>query len=726
MFSWRVTIPSLQGSFTISLDHGILADRLASSHTVGNLNNVKAACLAWLSLLGDSPLGAKPNSCLYRFFRDICTDYRMTVRNTSSLADRLLRSLERAPDGTLFISEYIPEFQRLPIFGEYLEFGRTGSPLLLQYILSFLWFSKKGYYEDSEFETTALRRWRQTEEELGNIIVPPWVSNLKKVLSWIFRDWKGGPFLPKHGSGSVAERAVHGVIAKNRILSMTPAQLYLAKKAGYSLAEGCDSSEHVSFVNQVPNSLRTSCLMFVPKDYKTDRAICMEPTGFMYTQQAVRLWLESYLEDSVLKRHIVLKDQTHNQRASSFGSATGLVDTIDLSSASDCVLWDLIRSGFPTQLVRYLSATRTSTVALPDGTVASVKKYAPMGSSLCFPIQSVLFSAIVLMVTFAQGYGRRWDDASALAELDLDLAYQSLFSSKFDSASDKYQPFLAYGDDIVLDHRTTSSVIECLIKLGFKVNTGKSFMGDSAFRESCGEFYLLGKTVTPYFLKLDKIDRVMCVETLSGLIDHANKAYDHGYLHLRRFLINVGLRYSTEFRVSNGYNPILFSSDRNESLAFYTPRPRNAHLKVRRWKFGMSPMLTGTNVSYQRDEYRRVTIRQAKKVVSPDIREPKLPNEKKGKLVYGEFDDYYYNTWWRSRYSSASHSEASSHLEEPSRLRHVHFGLNDSYYYEPGSGSLYYEPTTLARSLRDASFSSGTAKVDTLGTGWSWGWTPSS
>jgi hypothetical protein len=197
----------------------------------------------------------------------------------------------------------------------------------------------------------------------------------------------------------------------------------------------------------------------------------MEPSAYMWAQQAVRLWYEDYLSRSVLRKHVVLQDQSKNQWACRFGSFTNRVDTIDLSSASDSVLWLLVKKIFPAKVLKHLLATRTDTVELPDGSEFKVSKFAPMGSALCFPVQSTIYSAVILMVAMTRRFGVDWREPGVFKGLDLDVLYKMTFMDKLsDEDSHKYQPFYAYGDDLICDERITSNVIDALTELAFKVN----------------------------------------------------------------------------------------------------------------------------------------------------------------------------------------------------------------------------------------------------------------
>lgn len=632
MYTSRVHVPSREGGFELNLSLGPFTEQLLTQHGELNLANVRFCITAWTALLGDSPLDLKPNKTINRFIKSLLADYRLMIKTYSELADKIVRSIRNTAQG-LFIETFVHEMQHTPVFREYLHFTRTGDPVVLKYILSFLWFGKKAYYQDPDFDTIALHKWREVEYRLASIQLPSWVGQLKRIMTFLLKGFTYDEFLPKHGGGAVSEANCRGVSEKNWEMTLTRGQMWTFIKDSIFFPRDVEFPwiNRTRGLSECEDSiaLRISRMKFVPKDYKTARSICMEPAAFMWTQQAVRRWVEDHIgQHYVLRRHVYLHDQRMNQRAAMIGSKTGQVDTIDLSSASDSVLWLLIKAIMPAKLLRFLSATRSRLVRLPDGSVHQMHKFAPMGSALCFPIQCLVYTAIVLMVSVAQAYGRQWDSPTSLDGIDLEVAYEQLFSPS--CTGNRFHPFYVYGDDIALDKRTTSNTIACLRSLGFSVNTEKSFTGDSAYRESCGKHYCNGSDVSPYLFKVKEVAKQVCVATLSGVIDAANRAGDYGYNNLRSHLIGFVLHYPIQgyvTREEGGLNPILFTSDRECTFAIHSEVPRNTHLQRRNW----GPRARGTSRDYQRAEYRSMTVRPLQRAEYCD-------------------DSYALTQWWRARY----------------------------------------------------------------------------
>jgi hypothetical protein len=113
-------------------------------------------------------------------------------------------------------------------------------------------------------------------------------------------------------------------------------------------------------------------------------------------------------------------------------------------------------------------STRTTAAELPSGERILLKKFATMGSALCFPMESMVFCTIVYMA-IAKARGEYLPSHETLKSLEGKVS--------------------VYGDDIIVPREYTQPVISLLETFGLKVNRSKSF-SDSHFRESCGaEWY---------------------------------------------------------------------------------------------------------------------------------------------------------------------------------------------------------------------------------------------
>lgn len=331
-------------------------------------------------------------------------------------------------------------------------------------------------------------------------------------------------------------------------------------------------------------------LQSVPKSWKTDRIISMET--------ALRMWLQSGFKDflfSILKKkmsplayHYFVTSDWCNAEKACEGSCTGWYTTTDLSSASDCVrhaltkawfqdscvaeILDLVRSDYtlvPVGNARLSKAKRRNMQKLRSGNEPvcdtelmvrgdyvkwPIKKEAPMGSAVCFPIEVIVFAAI-LEVIHRQHPGT-------------------------------FKEYFVYGDDMVHDTIIAHLVWARLTDLGFTPNIKKSFGNapawdeeDIFFRESCGAEWLNGVDVAPvrlsrkfsgfaiptdirsYFAKelglrtaknksakkgrsgyRPKVSRAETVTRINAEISLANRFYENNYTTARCYILDHLLR----------------------------------------------------------------------------------------------------------------------------------------------------------------------------------------
>lgn len=501
-----------------------------------------------------------------------------------------------------------------PVFKEYLQYYKTGDPLCLRYVLTFLSFLKKAEYHEDDFNTIAFREWVAVEEKLKQLELPD-INALKSIISAILPEPDPQNWYPKFGPGAVSEPGFRGVVLKASNLGYHPrlARAFTSYTMGAEHAIGTVIADgHDWSVRPISSDIST--LRFVPKDMRKSRSICMEPNSFMYFQQLVKNQLYEAIEGSLLNRRIPLYDQGVNRLLATYGSVTNRVDTIDLSAASDSVHVDLVRKLFPRKWLYFLLATRTRKVLVPDGTVVEVHKFAPMGSALCFPVQSLIFATVCIYSMMQRsGIVNSLSENVHPSTVRKFLRYRVASGPLSDDESrPDFEAFSVFGDDIICDSKVTDSVTEVLTSLGFKVNEGKSFVGLQASRESCGVFANRGNDVTPWRYTIGWYSDKLGPSVVMGLIDNINDAGEKAYFHLRRSLLHLllykelsGVRYSPGHK-----NPILFVNHDDTIVGVKSHNPNNLHLK-RRW-----------NDDYQRDEVRSYGVRiKSKNHGSPEQRE---------------------------------------------------------------------------------------------------------
>jgi hypothetical protein len=249
----------------------------------------------------------------------------------------------------------------------------------------------------------------------------------------------------------------------------------------------------------------------VPKTLKGPRVIAIEPCCMQYAQQAISRALMKLLESNIgTAGHVNFHDQSINGGLALMSSNDGWYATIDLSDASDRV-----PVGYALQMFRSnpdlkdaIEACRSTTAKMPDGRRVHLRKFASMGSALCFPIEAMYFYTICVI---------------ALLELhNLPVSHSNVKRVQ--------HGIYIYGDDILVPAYCAATVLDHLKKYNCKVNTHKTFYRGK-FRESCGVDAFEGQVVTPIYLnRVQPRSRQQVQEILSRLAaaNHFNK---RGYRH---------------------------------------------------------------------------------------------------------------------------------------------------------------------------------------------------
>lgn len=520
---------------------------------VGDVDNGNSALIsafadAYRSLLSSSPIDCqKPDKLIRRFHRDVLTDARGYVAKMSSLADMLMQSCIRTSDHTL-TGEFLNGMKDTPVFREYLHFYKTGDSGTLKFLLSFLMFGKKLDLDYPDLGPIAFRDWALIEKDLEQLLFDDSeLAALNAVVSTLIDAdlFDDSIFLPRNGSGAVAER-VKRKDEKFRYLAFDRKLAHVFRPTRLGLFTETDAQGNFRNIGRqasfgIKDTSREARLSFVPKSYKAYRSICMEPAAYMYAQQDVMRWLVKCMEGSPISRFCDLRDQTSNQQYAVWGSVHSMLDTIDLSAASDRVHTDIVKGAFPKRILRYLLGTRTTTVQLPDGTNRLVKKFAPMGSALCFPVQCILFSSITVIGYLM--YANSWTlkEIASMEREMLQKAVSELISSLLADPSQVMRKrlcgFKVYGDDIVCDSRVTGIVMDLLAHFGFRVNESKSFVGGQCVRESCGIFAYLGEDVTPFMYRVERWQGRLSASSYASQVAAINRAGDFGYRHLQSTLL---------------------------------------------------------------------------------------------------------------------------------------------------------------------------------------------
>lgn len=305
----------------------------------------------------------------------------------------------------------------------------------------------------------------------------------------------------------------------------------------------------------------------VPKDAKTNRNIEVQPSMNTFMQ----LGLGQLIRRKLLKVHIDLNDQTHNQNLAYIGSVTGDYATIDLSNASDTICTELVRWLLPPDWLLAMEITRTSSILI-DGMYRPLERFCSMGNGFAFELESLIFWAI---------------------------------SKSACEATGNYERILVYGDDIIVPSNTYDAVCTALSASGFIVNARKSF-ASGPFRESCGADWFLGHNVRPYFLKEVPTNVATHISLANGLkrVAHrfnCNLGYDRRFARawfsvIRRIPVAIRKKIAFGFtetddiilsgRQRDGFR-VVFRQTKFPNLNWF---PAKAAILYRLWRKGYSAL----------------------------------------------------------------------------------------------------------------------------------------
>lgn len=207
----------------------------------------------------------------------------------------------------------------------------------------------------------------------------------------------------------------------------------------------------------------------VPKNGKTDRAIAIEPTLNVFYQ----LGLGRGLRTRLRQRGLLHKDsqEVHRTLAASASRGAGLA-TLDLSSASDTVAYQLVKAITPYKWFQELDAARSPKTNIGSRKAprwVRLEKFSSMGNGSTFELETAIFTCVCKVAADDHG---------------VTLVARHNFS--------------VYGDDIIIPIEIADTVSKYLTLLGFKLNCEKSFT-NGLFYESCGGDYFGGVDVRPVF-----------------------------------------------------------------------------------------------------------------------------------------------------------------------------------------------------------------------------------
>jgi hypothetical protein len=326
------------------------------------------------------------------------------------------------------------------------------------------------------------------------------------LLSRVFAYFDPKDIHPRHGPGAVATKQKRSekyvwTNVSAKITDVYPFDAYFTASLGHV----CDNYDEYKFIGDVSHPAR---VILVPKDSRGPRLISCEPVDFQWVQQGLGQAIVDLVErhpsnEKLIRGNVRFTDQSPNQIAALYGSESGKYATLDLNEASDRISTALVRLLFPDHVYTYLEACRTSSTVLPSGEEITLRKYAPMGSCLCFP---------VLALTI-------WSILTAAAP-----------------DADTRESIYVYGDDVIVPTTFVENAIKQLESFGLKLNRDKSCTS-GLFRESCGMDAFQGVNVTPVRLRT-VWSWSPRPDVYTSWIAYANSYWDKRYYRTYEFIVS--------------------------------------------------------------------------------------------------------------------------------------------------------------------------------------------
>jgi hypothetical protein len=375
-----------------------------------------------------------------------------------------------------------------------------------------------------ERENRALESFVENERSFNVFPLPKREDELFKHVSLVL--WSGlihhidvCKLVPRHGPGQTAERISGNQKYRWRFWHDRLEPYFPLIDSAYSpsCGEFAEQSEELKIVSIVHrDNEHPSRVVTVPKTLKAPRVIAIEPCCMQFAQQAISVELVERLERyRFTAGHINFRDQTVNGSLALTSSRDGRLATIDLTEASDRVPVGYALAMFQSNsdLKEAIEACRSRNAMLPSGQVINLRKFASMGSALCFPIEAMYFYTICIVAL---------------------LEYHNLPVSRtniYNVGRDVY----VYGDDILVPTDAVATVLDHLRKYNCKVNSHKTFYR-GLFRESCGVDAYNGYRVTPVYINRVRPKNRQQAKEIISCISAANHFQKKGFLNTSSLL----------------------------------------------------------------------------------------------------------------------------------------------------------------------------------------------
>jgi len=443
---------------------------------------------------------------------DIATKYGITM----SVNGRRQLGLRLSGHGKIsFLTKTLPAYgkslERDILFGDTLEepphellrlltekFQETYDPAVLLDIrqLAYLFYKYEIPYAP-ETEQLVLDTFVEVDQALPLEVdkEDPVLRKARAFITRVLGKFDHRDIVPKHGPGAVATGELpHEKSVFKRIYRQIEAVYPFCGYNCFNLSHVADRITEIQKLEELEDG--AAKVVLVPKDSRGPRLISCEPLEYQWIQQGIATKLVQCLERHRLTSgHVNFTDQEVNRRLALVGSTWCSWATLDMKEASDRVSLALVKELFSgTPLLEGLMATRTRRTLLPNGKIVQLRKFAPMGSALCFPVESLVFYAL------------------SVAALQV---YCGLEPRKARAA------VYVYGDDIIVKSGYEPTLMRVLPRFGLMFNEGKCCYTSSHFRESCGMDAYRGVDVTP--VKFRKVWSPPTANNLATWVSYHNE-----------------------------------------------------------------------------------------------------------------------------------------------------------------------------------------------------------
>lgn len=349
-----------------------------------------------------------------------------------------------------------------------------------------------GPKDDSDREAATLAKWLATEERCratndrfadlqDGVATVSWMGQMRSLVAYVLNGTKANgnadgeiPFArDAERPSTLSEVLSLGGFGPGAMVGFPGFGTVLSQKYGATLTVTpkllpfVDSMMPKGWINLRSQGVVTAMgneWFWVPKSADIFRPCAKEP--------ALNSWLQMGIGRTMrrrLKRHlgVDLRSQAEWNRYLMTVALDWDLVTIDLSSASDLLATMMCLWFLPEDWGQLMNLARSEYTSLPDEQDAIfLEKFCSMGNGFTFPLQTLLFTALVRTTVPA---AEHWKTS-------------------------------VFGDDMVVPRAYAEELINRLEYLGLQVNIAKTHLA-GGFRESCGVDTFQGADVRPSFRK---------------------------------------------------------------------------------------------------------------------------------------------------------------------------------------------------------------------------------